>query len=64
MWRYRKEQETLWRRIVKDKYGSLWGNWCANVVKGSYGVTLWKYIRQEGLLFCVIFILMWVMEHR
>ena len=47
LWRYGMERETLWRRVVDVKYGSMRGGWCTNVVRGSYGVSLWKNIHKE-----------------
>ena len=29
----------------------MWGGWCTDVVKGPYGVSLWKNIRKEWNLF-------------
>ena len=31
---------------MKAKNGSLWGGWCSKEVKGSYGLSLWKYIQK------------------
>jgi hypothetical protein len=47
LWRYGTEREALWRRVIDVKYGSMWGGWCTNVGRGSYGVSLWKTIRKE-----------------
>lgn len=46
LWKYGTEQEALWRRVVEVKYGSLWGGYCSRIVRGPYGVSLWKYIRK------------------
>jgi hypothetical protein len=40
LWRFGMRRETLWRRVVEEKYGIVWGEWCTNVVKGPYGVSL------------------------
>ncbi|KAG6729257.1 hypothetical protein I3842_01G018300 [Carya illinoinensis] len=45
LWRYHKEPDALWKMVIESKYGSLWGGWCTNEVRGAYGVGLWKYIR-------------------
>ncbi len=45
------EREAQWRRVVEAKYGSLWGGWCSKDVKGSYGLSLWKYIRKGWEIF-------------
>ena len=46
LWRYRLERDALWRKVVEAKYGSLWGGWCSKDVRGSYGLSLWKYSRK------------------
>jgi hypothetical protein len=46
LWCYAYEREVLWRLVVNIKYGSQWGGWCLNLVNGSYGVVLWKFIRR------------------
>jgi hypothetical protein len=37
--------------VVNAKYSSNWGGWCSNVVRGPYGVCLWKNICREWLSF-------------
>ena len=44
MWRFGYEREALWRRVIRAKYGAEKGDWCANSVPGSNGVSLWKTI--------------------
>uniref|UniRef100_A0A2N9FVR5 Reverse transcriptase domain-containing protein n=1 Tax=Fagus sylvatica TaxID=28930 RepID=A0A2N9FVR5_FAGSY len=46
LWRYGCDREAFWRRVVEAKYGSLWGGWCSNDIRGPYGVSLWKNIRK------------------
>uniref|UniRef100_A0A2N9F8S0 Uncharacterized protein n=1 Tax=Fagus sylvatica TaxID=28930 RepID=A0A2N9F8S0_FAGSY len=46
LWRYGLEREALWRLVVDAKYGSLWGGWCSKSGTGSYGVSVWKFIRR------------------
>ena len=46
LWRYAREKEALWRKIVELKYGGLWGVWCSNSAPGPYGKSLWKHIRK------------------
>jgi hypothetical protein len=43
----------LWRVVVDFKYSSSWGGWCSNVVHGSYGVGLCKYIRRDWWEFSI-----------
>jgi hypothetical protein len=45
LWRYGTERESLWRRVVDRKYGSMWRGWCSNPIRQPYGVSLWKFIR-------------------
>ena len=40
------EKEALWHKIVELKYGDSWGGWCSNSDHGTYGKSLWKYIRK------------------
>uniref|UniRef100_A0A2N9IJT9 Protein-lysine N-methyltransferase FSB_LOCUS52282 n=1 Tax=Fagus sylvatica TaxID=28930 RepID=A0A2N9IJT9_FAGSY len=51
LWRYGMERDAYWRKVVEAKYGNMWGGWCTKVVKGSYGVSLWKSIRQGWVRF-------------
>jgi hypothetical protein len=46
LWRYGLERDALWRSVVDVKYGSLWGGWSSDSIKGSYGVSVWKFIRR------------------
>lgn len=46
LWRYHGEEEALWRGVIDRKYGSDWGGWCSKECRGSYGVSLWKFIRK------------------
>ena len=46
LWRYGMETSQLWRRIIEIKYGNIWGGWCTNEVTATYGVSLWRSIRQ------------------
>ncbi|RVW58987.1 hypothetical protein CK203_110732 [Vitis vinifera] len=40
------EREALWRQVVCAKYGEEEGGWRSCVVRGSFGVGLWKAIRR------------------
>jgi hypothetical protein len=46
LWRFGVEWEALWRRVIEEKYGSMGGGWYTQRVQGSYGTSLWKYIRK------------------
>ena len=45
LWRYDLETNALWRRVIKAKYGKVWGGWCTKKMKSAYGVSLWRFIR-------------------
>ncbi|KAF5471044.1 hypothetical protein F2P56_011519 [Juglans regia] len=57
LWQYHQEGDALWRSIIDIKYGSIWGDWYSNAVRGAYGVGVWKFIRNgwEDLLSNFIF---------
>lgn len=44
LWRFGMEQDALWRRVIDEKYGSMGGGWHTPLARGSYWVSLWKYI--------------------
>jgi hypothetical protein len=46
MWRFVQEHEALWKSVIDVKYGSVKGGWCSLPAAGSYGVSVWKYIRR------------------
>jgi hypothetical protein len=46
LWRYANESEALWYKIIRAKYEDKDGGWCTKEVSSSYGVGLWKHIRQ------------------
>ncbi|RVW71359.1 putative ribonuclease H protein [Vitis vinifera] len=45
-WRFAVEREALWRQVISAKYGEEEGGWRSCVVRGSFGVGLWKAIRR------------------
>ena len=34
LWRYSLENDALWRRVIRAKYGNEWGGWCTNLCLG------------------------------
>ncbi|KAG6718914.1 hypothetical protein I3842_04G177000 [Carya illinoinensis] len=46
LWRYNMKPEALWKLVVDCKHGSLWGVWSTSEGNGTYGVGVWKHIRQ------------------
>jgi hypothetical protein len=46
MRRFSQECDALWRSVIDVKYGSVRGGWSSLPVMGSYGVSVWKFIRR------------------
>jgi hypothetical protein len=46
LWRFMVEHNTLWKQVIVTKYGYEPGSWSPRIVNGSYGMSLWKHIRQ------------------
>jgi hypothetical protein len=46
LWRFGVERLSFWREIIGAKYGVIEGGWCSVDGRGSYGVSLWRYIRR------------------
>jgi hypothetical protein len=46
IWRFSQERDALWRSVIEVKYGSVRGGWSSLPVTGSYGVSVWKFIRR------------------
>jgi hypothetical protein len=46
MWSFSQERDALWRSVIEVKYGSVRGGWSSLSVTGSYGVSVWKFIRR------------------
>ncbi|RVX10737.1 Transposon TX1 uncharacterized 149 kDa protein [Vitis vinifera] len=47
---FANERETLWRRVIRRKFGEEEGGWYTRDVREGFGVGLWKDIRKEGAL--------------
>ena len=45
LWRFGKEEERLWRRVVALKYGEERGGWTSKLGRGVLGCGLWRGIR-------------------
>ena len=39
------EGNSLWIEVIEHKYGSEWGDGALKEGRGSYGINLWKFIR-------------------
>ena len=44
-WCFAIERGVFWRQIINSKHGEVEGSWCSKEVGESYGVGLWKAIR-------------------
>ncbi|KAG6649906.1 hypothetical protein CIPAW_06G006500 [Carya illinoinensis] len=40
LWRYHSEGGSLWKEIIDARYGTAWGGWCSNEVRGGMA---WVY---------------------
>ena len=48
LWRFGKEEDQLWRRVVASKYGEEFGGeggWTLKLGRGVHGCVLWRGIR-------------------
>jgi len=46
MCRFSQDCGALWRSVIEVKYVSVRGGWSLLPVTGSYGVSVWKFIRR------------------
>lgn len=46
LWRYGLEWDSLWQKVIDRKYSTNRCEWHSRVVKGAYGMGLWKHIRK------------------
>lgn len=44
LWRFTREEQALWARVIQAKYETL-SNWTTKEVTAAYGVSLWRSIR-------------------
>jgi hypothetical protein len=51
MWRFGREENHLWRRVIAAKYGLEAGGWSSLKPRGSHGCGLWKGIMVDHDLF-------------
>ena len=50
-WHFASEGDSLWKKIIKCKFGEKEGGWRSRVVRDSCGVGLWKEIEKHWELF-------------
>ena len=48
----------LWRRVIKAKYGSMWGGWCS---RGLMGLVYGNISERGGKTFILLLSLRWGM---
>lgn len=46
LWRFGVESDSFWGEIIGVKNGVMEGGWCSDESRGSYGVSVWRYIRK------------------
>ena len=47
IWRFANERESLWRNVIRWKFGEERGGWCSTNSRDAYGSGVWKEIRKE-----------------
>ena len=47
IWRFANERESLWRNVIRWKFGEERGGWCSADSRDAYGSRVWKEIRKE-----------------
>ena len=47
-WRFANERDSLWRKVIRSKFGEDYGGWHSGDINGGFGVGLWKEIRKNG----------------
>ena len=50
-WWFANDRNSLWRKVICNKFGETNGGWQTCDLKGSYGTSLWKEIRKEWPIF-------------
>lgn len=48
LWWNHQEGDALWRTVIDAKFGSIWGGWCSNEVRGACRGE-WKFVRDGGI---------------
>ena len=44
-WWFANERNSLWREIIRRKFGEMQGGWCTGESKDNFGIGLWKEIK-------------------
>ena len=39
-WRFANERDSLWRKVISNKFGEGYGGWCSGNIRGGFGVGL------------------------
>jgi hypothetical protein len=45
LWKFRQEENSIWRQVIDMKYGIQRKGWCLEEERGPYGVSLWWNIK-------------------
>jgi len=46
LWRYTNVKDSIWRRVVRIKYGGNGIGWYPSKPSGAYGQSLWRFIHK------------------
>ena len=46
-WRFANDRKSLWRRVIRCKFGESSRGWHTCDLRGGYGTSLWKEIKKE-----------------
>ena len=49
VWRFAKEEESIWKEIIRLKYQVEDGGWFTKIPRENFGVGLWKDISKENM---------------
>ncbi|XP_060216293.1 uncharacterized protein LOC132643774 [Lycium barbarum] len=52
LWRYSNEDQTLWKKVIKEKYGEE-DAWKTKIINTVYGVSVWRTIRNFWMIFSI-----------
>ena len=54
LWRFGKEEDQLWKRVVASKYEEEWGGWTSKLGRGVHGCGLWRVFAWDGRILAKI----------
>ena len=45
-WQFANDTDSLWRKVIRCKFGESFGGWHTRDLRGGYGTSLWKEIKK------------------